>query len=52
MTTRRRQPPEQVAGYVRELISSGAVRPGEFLRVERIAEEAGVKEPRGSWRPR
>src|SRR6266700_6006766 len=39
---RRRQLPEQVAGYVRELIISGAVRPGEFLRVERIAEEVGV----------
>lgn len=38
----RRQLPEQVAGYVRELIISGAVRPGEFLRVERIAEEVGV----------
>lgn len=40
--TRRHQLPEQVAGYVRELIISGAVRPGEFLRVERIAEEVGV----------
>jgi DNA-binding GntR family transcriptional regulator len=40
--SRRHQLPEQVAGYVRELIISGAVRPGEFLRVERIAEEVGV----------
>ena len=40
--SRRRQLPEQVAGYVRELIISGVVRPGEFLRVERIAEEMGV----------
>ena len=40
--SRRRQLPEQVAGYVRELIISGVVRPGEFLRVERIAEEVGV----------
>jgi DNA-binding GntR family transcriptional regulator len=40
--SRRHQLPEQVAGYVRELIISGAVGPGEFLRVERIAEEMGV----------
>jgi DNA-binding GntR family transcriptional regulator len=40
--SRRHQLPEQVAGHVRELIISGAVRPGEFLRVERIAEEVGV----------
>jgi DNA-binding GntR family transcriptional regulator len=40
--SRRHQLPEQVAGYVRELIISGLVRPGEFLRVERIAEEVGV----------
>lgn len=40
--SQRRQLPEQVAGHVRELIISGVVRPGEFLRVERIAEEVGV----------
>jgi DNA-binding GntR family transcriptional regulator len=40
--SRRHQLPEQVAAYVRELIISGLVRPGEFLRVERIAEEVGV----------
>ena len=40
--SRRRQLPEQVAAYVRELIISGTVRPGEFLRVERIAEKVGV----------
>jgi DNA-binding GntR family transcriptional regulator len=40
--SRRHQLPEQVAGHVRELIISGAVRPGEFLRVERIAQEVGV----------
>jgi DNA-binding GntR family transcriptional regulator len=40
--TRRQQLPEEVAGYVRELIISGAVRPGEFLRMERIAEAVGV----------
>lgn len=39
---RRQQLPEEVASYVRELIISGAVQPGEFLRVERIAEEVGV----------
>src|SRR3954469_23733712 len=39
---RRQQLPEEVAAYVRELIMSGAVRPGEFLRMERIAEAVGV----------
>lgn len=38
----RQQLPEEVASYVRELIVSGAVRPGEFLRMERIAEAVGV----------
>jgi DNA-binding GntR family transcriptional regulator len=38
----RPQLPEEVATYVRELILSGAVRPGEFLRMERIAEAVGV----------
>jgi DNA-binding GntR family transcriptional regulator len=40
--SRRQQLPEEVASYVRELIISGAVQPGEFLRVERIADEVGV----------
>lgn len=40
--TRRQQLPEEVAGYVRELIVSGQVKPGEFLRMERIAEQVGV----------
>jgi len=41
--SRRRQPlPEEVASYVRELIISGAVRPGEFLRMEPIAAAVGV----------
>jgi DNA-binding GntR family transcriptional regulator len=40
--TGRQQLPEEVAGYVRELIISGAVRPGEFLRMERIAQQVGV----------
>lgn len=39
---KRTQLPEEVATYVRELIMSGAVRPGEFLRMERIAEAVGV----------
>src|ERR1700683_5193439 len=40
--SRRRQLPEEVASYVRELIISGTVRPGEFLRMEPIAEAIGV----------
>jgi DNA-binding GntR family transcriptional regulator len=39
---RRQQLPEEVAAYVRELILSGTVRPGEFLRMERIAQAVGV----------
>lgn len=39
---KRPQLPEEVASYVRELIISGAVRPGEFLRMERIADAVGV----------
>jgi DNA-binding GntR family transcriptional regulator len=39
---KRPQLPEEVASYVRELIISGAVRPGDFLRMERIAEAVGV----------
>jgi DNA-binding GntR family transcriptional regulator len=38
----RQQLPEEVAGYVRELIIDGAVRPGEFLRIESIAGAVGV----------
>jgi DNA-binding GntR family transcriptional regulator len=34
--------PEDVAAYVRELILSGEVRPGDFLRMARIAEAVGV----------
>ena len=40
--SRRQQLPEEVAAYVRELIMSGAVREGDFLRMERIAEAMGV----------
>lgn len=39
---KRQQLPEEVAAYVRELIISGQVRPGEFLRMEPIAEAIGV----------
>jgi DNA-binding GntR family transcriptional regulator len=38
----RQQLPDEVASYVRELILSGAVEPGEFLRMEPIAEAVGV----------
>jgi len=38
----RQQLPDEVATYVRELIMSGEARPGEFLRMERIAEAVGV----------
>lgn len=34
--------PEEVAAYVREQILSGQVRPGQFLRLEPIAEAMGV----------
>jgi DNA-binding GntR family transcriptional regulator len=40
--TRRQQLSEEVASYVRELIISGQVRPGDFLRMERIADDIGV----------
>jgi DNA-binding GntR family transcriptional regulator len=40
--SRRQQLPEEVASYVRELIISAQVEPGEFLRIERIAEQLGV----------
>jgi DNA-binding GntR family transcriptional regulator len=39
---KRTQLPEEVAAYVRELIISGTVRSGEFLRMERIAEAVGA----------
>jgi DNA-binding GntR family transcriptional regulator len=39
---KRTQLPEEVATYVRELIISGEVRPGEFLRLEPIAAAVGV----------
>lgn len=39
---RTRSLPEEVATYVRELILTGELRPGEFLRLEPIAEAVGV----------
>ncbi len=39
---KRRQLPDEVASYVREQIMSGIMRPGDFLRMEPIAEAVGV----------
>jgi DNA-binding GntR family transcriptional regulator len=39
---KRQQLPEEVAAYVRGLIVSGTVQPGEFLRMEPIAAAVGV----------
>ncbi len=39
---RRRQLSDEVAAYVRELIMAGRVRHGEFLRLERIADDLGI----------
>jgi DNA-binding GntR family transcriptional regulator len=39
---RRRQLSDEVAAYVRDLIMSGQVRHGEFLRLERIADDLGI----------
>ncbi|MFD9669645.1 GntR family transcriptional regulator [Rhodococcus sp. NPDC059968] len=36
------QLPDEVASYVRQMILAGKVRPGEFVRIERIAEAVGV----------
>lgn len=38
------QLPQQVAEYVREMIISGQAKPGDFLRIERIAEAVGVSQ--------
>jgi len=38
----RRQLSDEVASYVRELIMSGNLRPGDFIRQEPIAEEFGL----------
>jgi DNA-binding GntR family transcriptional regulator len=42
VNTQRQQLSEDVASYVRELIISGQVRSGDFLRTEPIAEAVGV----------
>lgn len=42
MASRSRALPDEVAAYVRELIFSGEVRPGDFLRLEPIALAVGV----------
>lgn len=39
---RRPQLSDEVAAYVRELIMSGQVAHGEFLRLERIADDLGI----------
>ncbi|RYE41527.1 MAG: GntR family transcriptional regulator [Hyphomicrobiales bacterium] len=39
---KRQQLPEEAASYVRELIISGDVKAGDYLRIERIAEAIGV----------
>lgn len=39
---KRRQLPDEVASYVREQIMSGRYKPGDFLRMEPIAEAVGV----------
>jgi DNA-binding GntR family transcriptional regulator len=41
-TSRRKQLPEEVAAYVREQIMAGKLVPGQFLRMEPIAEAVGV----------
>ncbi|MGV9670088.1 MULTISPECIES: GntR family transcriptional regulator [unclassified Gordonia (in: high G+C Gram-positive bacteria)] len=44
VSPRRRRPrlSDEVSEYVRELIVSGQLRPGEFIRPENVAEELGV----------
>ena len=42
MARRSQSLPEEVASYVRELILTGELRPGEFLRLEPIAAAVGV----------
>lgn len=39
---RRPQLSDEVATYIRELIMSGQVRQGEFLRLERVASDLGI----------
>src|SRR3954451_4482794 len=48
MTTALRQPlgrlqlSEEVAAHLRDLIMSGTLRPGEFIRLEAVAQQLGV----------
>lgn len=42
VATSARSLPDMVASYVRELILTGELRPGDFLRLEPIAEAVGV----------
>lgn len=45
VTSRRRRRPrlsDEVSEYVRELIVSGRLQPGEFIRPENVADELGV----------
>jgi DNA-binding FadR family transcriptional regulator len=51
----RRQLSDEVASYVRELIMSGRLRPGDFIRQERIADELELSATpvrEGLWRRR
>lgn len=41
---RHQQLPDKVASYVREQVMSGNLKPGEFLRMEPIAEALGVSQ--------
>ncbi|GAB3681254.1 GntR family transcriptional regulator [Saccharopolyspora tripterygii] len=41
-SSKRKQLPDEVASYVREQIMSGRFKPGDFLRMEPIAEAVGV----------
>ena len=40
--SRRPQLSEEVATYLRQRVMSGQVRPGEYLRLEHVAEELGI----------
>src|SRR5579859_7836235 len=39
---RRPQLPEQVAAHLRETVMSGRLRPGEFIRLDAVAQELGT----------
>jgi DNA-binding GntR family transcriptional regulator len=40
--SRRPQLSEEIAGHIREMVMSGQLRPGEFIRLEAIAAELGT----------